>query len=135
MPNPTTMRSIILLLTIITLFAACKDKSTTCDDDRSLNDRIQGTWTLTEIYNPWTQETRTPNAEEEQTLQFGDSLLIRDFEQNTTTVSYEITEAGDGAWLYSNGASGSLKIDCNVLTIDNTPVDGPKQTYSRLLDE
>jgi hypothetical protein len=124
------MRNFLFVLVMsISLFSCKKDKAI-CDDSRTLQERIQGSWELTETFNPWTNESTAPTTEQQQILAFGDSLTLLDY-QNTITVSYEITNA----WLYSNGASGQVTIDCNTLVIDNTPVDGPRKTYSRVLED
>lgn len=124
------MRSffIIALLSII-LFSCQKDKNN-CDDSRPLQERLQGSWELKAIFNPWTQASHTPTTEERQILAFGDSLSVLGHETDTL-VAYTITDG----WLYSYGVNGAVTIDCNTLIIDNTPVDGPRYTYSRILED
>ncbi len=124
------MRSLLFILTLSVALVSCDKESSPCDDTQTLQTRIEGTWELTDIFNPWTQTSQAPTPAQRQTLTFDDSLTI--VSADTTTVSaYQITNEQ----LYSNGASGMVSIDCNTLIIDNTPVDGPRNTYSRVLEE
>lgn len=126
----TAMRSLLFMLTLSVALFSCDKESSPCDDTQTLETRIQGAWELTDIFNPWTQTSQAPTPAQRQTLTFGDSLTI--IGADTTTVSaYQITDDQ----LISNGASGTVSIDCNILVIDNTPVDGPRNTYSRVLEE
>lgn len=124
------MRSLILLLSLSIALISCKKDSKTCDDTQPLQTRIEGTWELTQIYNPWTNTSHAPSATETQTLIFADSLTVINHD-NTVVVDYQL----NNDMLVSNGASGQVTIDCNTLVIDNTPVDGPRNTYSRVLEE
>ncbi len=124
------MRSLLFILTLSIALASCKKDSNPCDDTQSLQTRIQGTWELKEIFNPWTNESRPPSQTEVQTLIFADSLTAINF-NNTTVSAYQINNDN----LISNGASGNITINCNTLVIDDTPVDGPRSTYSRVLEE
>lgn len=124
------MRSLLFILTLSIALISCKKESSPCDDTQPLQTRIQGTWELTQTFNPWTNESRPPTATERQTLIFTDSLTVINHD-NTMVFDYQL----NNNWLVSNGVSGAVTIDCNVMVIDNTPVDGPRNTYSRVLEE
>lgn len=124
------MRSLVFILTLSIALVSCKKDSNPCDDTQPLQTRIEGTWELTDIFNPWTNESHPPTATERQTLIFADSLTVINYD-NTVVVAYQFNNEN----LISNGVSGMVTIDCNTMIIDNTPVDGPRNTYNRVLEE
>lgn len=123
------MRSLLFILTLSIALFSCNKEKNLCDDHKSLQTRIQGTWELNDIFNPWTQTSQAPTPAQRQTLTFDDSLTVVGAD-TTTVTAYQINDEQ----LISNGASGTITIDCNTLVIDNTPVDGPRNTYNRVLE-
>lgn len=126
-----------LLLALLTVsFAACdKDNNnnkTNCGT--SVEDKLTATWTLTEAFNPWTQQDDIANAGVYKELEFqsGGTLIMRDTGNgDTQTDTWELNADNPNELITVAGGWYSYTVNCDSLVLDGTPVDGHRYTYVR----
>lgn len=133
--------SLLLFLFITFGSTSCKKEDKAhCNVNDGPAEMIVGTWELESTFNPWTNETTDPDDEGYSVVisYLSDGTFIHDDSRETgvETGTYQVITdrtvsctANECIYLFDQGTS--YTITCDQLIYDSTPVDGPRNVYTR----
>lgn len=130
------MTRFLIVLLMSLSFVACKkdNKGDKTNCGATNTEKITGTWTLTEAFNPWTQqdESATAGVYKELEFQASGTLIMRDTDNNdTANETWELNADNPNELITVAGGWYSYSVNCDSLILDSTPVDGPRYSYVR----